>query len=253
MVSTTLKNKIDFQNDLIPLNLNSEINVKLNEKGKQIYKSYLTGWSVKNVEEYLSADYVKFQLYDFMNIFGPSLYAGGDTIILDNEIFFSRLQFRHYLEKVIDSEESTPKEMKTCPHCNETSPKEADYCVKCGVRFWDPKEFEIMPYFIRNDDKIKENIRLECAMGRMAQICCRDCCHLVTCRDGDGPLCKKLNLELYRLYNPSSFSAHSWVCPKYKPKGTLCNVCGYSVISVADENHPICPICQSPITLLKTP
>jgi len=250
MVSTTLKNKIDFQNGLIPFNINAEIKVKLNEKGKQIYKSYLTGWHIKNVEEYLSADYVNFQLYDFMNIFGPSLYAGSDTVAVDNNIFFSRLHFKSYFKEVINSEESTPKEMKTCPHCNETSPKEADYCVKCGAPFWDPKDFEIMPNRIK-DDEIKKNIRLECAMGRMAQICCRDCCHLVN--SIDGPLCKKLNLELYRLYNPSNFEAHSWVCPKYKPKGTLCNVCGYSVISVADENHPICPICQSPITLLKTP
>lgn len=63
-------------------NLNDYIKVKLTDKGKQIYKDYYD-----NDPPTLDVDdeeYVKFQMWDFMKIFGEHMHMGGPMICETN-------------------------------------------------------------------------------------------------------------------------------------------------------------------------
>ena len=58
-------------------NLNYYIRIKLTEKGKEIYQKYYADFNCKAPSLKIDDEgYVKFQIHDFMNIFGERLFMG---------------------------------------------------------------------------------------------------------------------------------------------------------------------------------
>ena len=79
------------------INLNHTIKVKLTDLGNEIYEDYLQN-EYKSLLHYPSLakiklekrkdqdDYIYFQLWEFMSIFGEHFYVGSEAVTEDNEI-----------------------------------------------------------------------------------------------------------------------------------------------------------------------
>ena len=86
-------------------NINNIIKVRLTDTGKDILNGYFSGLckyyaSIEPDEaipdQYAEDDkgYIRFQLWDFMNIFGSYFRLGSPVIIQDNDIIFSEEDLR---------------------------------------------------------------------------------------------------------------------------------------------------------------
>lgn len=91
--------KIHTTNELakeIHFNINNEVKVKLNEKGKEIYLSHLKEISSEAECDYArktnSYRYTTFQLWDLMKLFGDHMRLGEEPVFENNEIIFKEEQ-----------------------------------------------------------------------------------------------------------------------------------------------------------------
>ena len=80
---------------MITFNINQYIKVKLTDKGKEViqndYDRLCAAYPNADFKPvYLEDDegYTKFQLWDFMRLFGEYMYCGSPCYIENNEIFF---------------------------------------------------------------------------------------------------------------------------------------------------------------------
>ena len=79
---------------MIPVNINEQILVKLNERGQQILKNYYQKFNLDDEQlkfsiETNSEGFYQTELWNFCAIFGPYFNVGGDNISENNEIFFN--------------------------------------------------------------------------------------------------------------------------------------------------------------------
>ena len=78
-----------FLNTVKGVNLNAEIFAKLTEEGEEILLSAGMSRGVMNLAyKKNEVGYRKFQLWDFMNIFGKHMYNGAPPLIENNMIYF---------------------------------------------------------------------------------------------------------------------------------------------------------------------
>ena len=98
-IKSFVEPKVHTTNELgkeIHFNLNYEVEVKLNEKGKEIYSSYLK--KVSSDPESVSYGktsfdgYTTFQLWDLMKLFGDYMGLGKEPVFEKNEIIFKEEQ-----------------------------------------------------------------------------------------------------------------------------------------------------------------
>lgn len=94
-IKSFIEPKIHTTNELakeIHFNLNEEVKVKLNEKGKEIYLSHLKEISSEPecvfVRKTNSSGYTTFQLWDLMKLFGDYMRLGEEAVFENNEIIF---------------------------------------------------------------------------------------------------------------------------------------------------------------------
>lgn len=87
--------KIHTTNELakkIHFNVNNEVKVKLNKRGKEIYLSHLKEVSSEPecvfVRKTNSSGYTTFQLWDLMKLFGDYMSLGEEPVFENNEIIF---------------------------------------------------------------------------------------------------------------------------------------------------------------------
>jgi len=74
------------------MNINEDVKVKLTESGKVKFREYLldTYNADENVITLYKPDingYTIFQLWDFMRIFGPHMYVGGEALFEENDVY----------------------------------------------------------------------------------------------------------------------------------------------------------------------
>jgi len=98
-IKSFVEPKIHTEDELtkeIHFNLNNEVKVKLNEKGKEIYLSHLKKVSSEPecafVRETNSDGYTTFQLWDLMKLFGDYMRLGEEPVFENNEIIFKEEQ-----------------------------------------------------------------------------------------------------------------------------------------------------------------
>lgn len=98
-IKSFTEHKIHTINELgkeIHFNINYEVKVKLNEKGKEIYLSYLKEISSEPecvfVRKTNSSGYTTFQLWDLMKLFGDYMSLGEEPVFEHNEIIFKEEQ-----------------------------------------------------------------------------------------------------------------------------------------------------------------
>lgn len=81
------------------ININRIVKVKLTDLGNKIYEDYLQneykslshfpGLAAVRLEKEKDQDnYIHFQLWEFMSIFGEHFYVGSEAVTEDNAIFF---------------------------------------------------------------------------------------------------------------------------------------------------------------------
>jgi len=95
----------------VSININEDLYVKLTDYGIDIYAKYTMEYSNKSlnevkqeiINERLFDGYHKFQIYDFMNIFGGSFRLGGGIQPCDiNVIFDIKFTRQNKIEKLLE-------------------------------------------------------------------------------------------------------------------------------------------------------
>ncbi len=81
------ENIVAEKSKMIEVNINEEIEVRLTRVGRQIYQAH---WKKYHLRPLLlkksSGRWVRFHLWDFMHIFGNTMYMGAPAIIVGNII-----------------------------------------------------------------------------------------------------------------------------------------------------------------------
>ena len=70
-------------------NINYDVRVKLTEYGEQVLDKRLNdmyGKEASIIKPYRQdGEYFRFQMWDFMAMFGPFMFMGGEQVFVDNE------------------------------------------------------------------------------------------------------------------------------------------------------------------------
>ncbi|MEK9170614.1 MAG: hypothetical protein AAB674_03130 [Patescibacteria group bacterium] len=76
-----------LQLENIEVNLNDDIEVRLTRVGRRIYRAYWKKYNLRPLPlQKTGGRWVRFQLWDFMNIFGNAIYMSAPATIVSNLI-----------------------------------------------------------------------------------------------------------------------------------------------------------------------
>ena len=70
---------------IIELNVNDDIEIRLTREGGRIYRKYLKKYIHSPLKK-TNGRWVRFQLWEFMNIFGSRMFMGASNVIVGNVI-----------------------------------------------------------------------------------------------------------------------------------------------------------------------
>lgn len=77
--------KVAKEVEAIELNLNEEIKICLNDRGKIIYKEYYKKYRHKPIKKAKNGWY-RVALFEFMYIFGSKMFMGAEAVTVGNKI-----------------------------------------------------------------------------------------------------------------------------------------------------------------------
>lgn len=77
--------KVAKRPEFIELNLNDEVEVRLNDRGRKMYKEYCRKFRHKPIKRAKNG-WSKVDLFEFMYIFGPKMFMGAEAVTIGNKI-----------------------------------------------------------------------------------------------------------------------------------------------------------------------
>lgn len=71
--------------EMIELNVNDDIEIRLTKEGRKIYEAYRKKYRYEPIKK-IRGSWLRIQLFEFMYIFGPRMFMEADAVIVGNLI-----------------------------------------------------------------------------------------------------------------------------------------------------------------------